>query len=247
VSIGKTTTSAQIPGPREIHPEISGHKNQGTAGDRILLVSICTLELTLCTALHAQIPPRENLSPRSSDTKACRRDKPQLETFRTATITDNWMARGKGKNIRNRNQGYLASSEPNSPTTVSHGYPNTPEKQDFNLKSHLMMMIEDLKKDINNSLKEKQDNTGKQVEALKEETQNSLKELQENNQTGQRIEQNHSGSKNGSRNKKEITRGDYTGDRKPRNEIRSHTCMYHQQNPRDRKENLRCRRYHRKH
>jgi predicted nucleic acid-binding Zn-ribbon protein len=43
-----------------------------------------------------------------------------------------------------------------------------------------MMMIEDFKKDINNSLKEIQENIGKQVEALKEETQKSLKELQEN-------------------------------------------------------------------
>ena len=41
-------------------------------------------------------------------------------------------------------------------------------------------MIEDSKKDINNSLKEIQENMGKQLEALKEETQKSLKELQEN-------------------------------------------------------------------
>ena len=90
------------------------------------------------------------------------------------------MARVKGKDISNRNQGYLASSEPSSPTTVSMGYPNTSVKHNFDLKSHLMMMIEDLKKDINNSLKKKiQENTGKQVKALKEETQKSLKELQE--------------------------------------------------------------------
>ena len=38
-----------------------------------------------------------------------------------------------------------------------------------------MMMIEDYKKDINNSLKEIQENTGKQVEYLKEETQNPSK------------------------------------------------------------------------
>ena len=82
------------------------------------------------------------------------------------------MSRGKGKNISNRNQAYLASSEPSSPTTASPGYPNTPQKQVSDLKSHLMMMIEDFKKDINNSLKEIQENTGKQVEALKEETQN---------------------------------------------------------------------------
>ena len=41
------------------------------------------------------------------------------------------------------------------------------------------MLIEDIKKDINISLKEIQD-TGKQVQALKEETHKSLKELQEN-------------------------------------------------------------------
>jgi hypothetical protein len=80
------------------------------------------------------------------------------------------MLRGKGKNTSNRNQGCLASPETSSPTRASPGYPNTPEKQDSDLKSHLMMMIEDFKKDINNSLKEIQENTGKQIEALKEET-----------------------------------------------------------------------------
>ena len=49
-----------------------------------------------------------------------------------------------------------------------------------------MMMVEDIKKDLNNSLKEIQENTAKQVEDIKEETQKSLKELQENNQTGRR-------------------------------------------------------------
>jgi sulfite reductase alpha subunit-like flavoprotein len=43
-----------------------------------------------------------------------------------------------------------------------------------------MMMIEEFKKDINNSLKEIQENTGKQVEDLREETKKFLKELQEN-------------------------------------------------------------------
>jgi gas vesicle protein len=83
------------------------------------------------------------------------------------------------KNTSNRNQGYLASSEHNSPI-ASPGYPNTQKNQDSDLKSLLMMMIEDIKKDINNSLKDIQENTGKQLEALKEETQKSLKELQEN-------------------------------------------------------------------
>jgi hypothetical protein len=56
----------------------------------------------------------------------------------------------------------MASSEPSSPTS-SPGYPSTPEKQDLDLQSHLMMLKEDFKKDINNSLKEIQENTGKQV------------------------------------------------------------------------------------
>ena len=90
------------------------------------------------------------------------------------------MVRGKHKNILNRNKGYLASPEPRSPTTASPAYSNRLEKQDLDLKSLLMMVIEDFKKDINNFLKEIQENTGKQVEILKEETQKSLKELQEN-------------------------------------------------------------------
>jgi hypothetical protein len=64
------------------------------------------------------------------------------------------MAGGKHKNISNRNQGYLASAEPNSSTISSPGYPITLEKQDSDLKPLLMMMIEDIKKDIDNSLKE---------------------------------------------------------------------------------------------
>jgi hypothetical protein len=66
------------------------------------------------------------------------------------------------------------------PSTVNPGYPNTPKKQVSELKSYLMMLKEDFKKDINNSLKEIQENTAKQVEALKEEAQKCLKELQEN-------------------------------------------------------------------
>ena len=75
-----------------------------------------------------QISPRENWSPRSTDTQACRRNKPQSETARPTNTRDNDMARSKGRNISNRNQGYLASSEPSSLTTVSPGYSNTPEK-----------------------------------------------------------------------------------------------------------------------
>ena len=56
------------------------------------------------------------------------------ETTRLANTRDNQMARGKCKNISNRNQVYLASSEHSSPTTESPGNSNTPEKQDSDLK-----------------------------------------------------------------------------------------------------------------
>ena len=78
------------------------------------------------------------------------------------------MPKGKFKNLTNRNQDYLASSELSTPTTAILGCPNTPEKQHFDLKSYHMMLMEDFKKDTNNSLKEIQENTTKQVEALKE-------------------------------------------------------------------------------
>ena len=85
------------------------------------------------------------------------------------------MARGKCKIINNRTQCNLAPPEPSSSTTASPGYPNMHEKQDNDLKSHLKKMIEDFKKVIENSVKEIQENTGKQVEALKEEKNKSLK------------------------------------------------------------------------
>jgi hypothetical protein len=94
------------------------------------------------------------------------------------------MAGGKHKKRSNRKQDYLASSETNSPTIASPGYTIAQEKQDMDLKSLLMMLMEDYKKDINNSIKEIQENTGYQVEALKEETQKPLKELKERHPSG---------------------------------------------------------------
>jgi chromosome segregation ATPase len=90
------------------------------------------------------------------------------------------MAKGKCKNLTNRNQESSLSSEPSTPTSASPGFPNTPQKQDSDLKSYLMMLVEDFKKGINNLLIEIKETTAKQVDVLKEETQKSLKELQEN-------------------------------------------------------------------
>lgn len=86
------------------------------------------------------------------------------------------MARGKHRILSNRNQDYLASSEHSFPTKESTEYPNTPGKQDLDLKSHFMIMMEDFKRDVNNSLKEMQDNTNKEVETLKENIQKFMKE-----------------------------------------------------------------------
>jgi chromosome segregation ATPase len=64
------------------------------------------------------------------------------------------MAKGKRKNLTNRNQDHSPSSEPRTPPSPSPGHPNTRKKLDLNLKAYLMMMVEDIKKDLNNSLKE---------------------------------------------------------------------------------------------
>jgi hypothetical protein len=78
------------------------------------------------------------------------------------------MAKGKHKNLTNRNQDHSPSSESSTPTSASPGYPDTPEKQDSDLKSYLMMLVGEIKKGFNNSLKEIQENTAKEVEFFKE-------------------------------------------------------------------------------
>jgi chromosome segregation ATPase len=107
------------------------------------------------------------------------------------------MAKGKHKNLTNRNQDHSASIEPSTPIPASPGYPNTPERLDPDLKAYLMMLVEDIKKDFNNSLKEiqentakdeqvlreKQENTTKQVEVLKEKQENTSKQVMEMNKT----------------------------------------------------------------
>jgi hypothetical protein len=107
------------------------------------------------------------------------------------------VAKGKTKNLTNRNQDHSPSSEPSTPTLPSPGHPNTPKKLDPDLKAYLMMIVEDTKKDFNNSLKkiqentakelqvlkQKQENTTKQVEVLKEKQENTSKQVKEMNKT----------------------------------------------------------------
>jgi uncharacterized protein YukE len=70
------------------------------------------------------------------------------------------------------------TSEPSSPTPASPRCPNTPEEQDCDLKSHLMKMIEAFKEDVNNSHKETQENTIKQVKELNKTVQELKMEIE---------------------------------------------------------------------
>ena len=58
------------------------------------------------------------------------------------------MAKGELKNVINRNQDHLASSEPSTPRTASPGFPNTPVTQDSAVNSFLMILVDDYTKSI---------------------------------------------------------------------------------------------------
>jgi hypothetical protein len=58
------------------------------------------------------------------------------------------MAKGRHKNITNKNQDHLPSSEPSTPNSASPGHPNTLKNIDPDIKAYLMMMVEDIKKDL---------------------------------------------------------------------------------------------------
>jgi uncharacterized protein YdaL len=96
---------------------------------------------------------------------------------------DYQMAKGKHKNLTNRKQDHSPSSECSTPNSPSPGHPNTPEKLDPDLKAYLMMMVEDIKKDFNNSLKEIQENMAKELQVLKEKQENTSKQAMEMNRT----------------------------------------------------------------
>ena len=88
------------------------------------------------------------------------------------------MVKGKCRNLTNRNQDHSPSSEPSTPTSPSPGHLNTPENLDPDLKAYLIMMVKDIKKDFNNSLKEIQDNTAKELQVLKEKQENAIKQVE---------------------------------------------------------------------
>lgn len=55
----------------------------------------------------------------------------------------------------------MAQSEDSNPPTVNPGHPNTPEEQDFDLKLPIIKIMDVLKEDKNNVLKEIQENTNR--------------------------------------------------------------------------------------
>jgi hypothetical protein len=67
-------------------------------------------------------------------TGSYKRNKLHPGTAGISNIRDYQIGKSKHKNLTKRNQDYLASSEPSTPTTTSPGYSNTAEKQDSDLK-----------------------------------------------------------------------------------------------------------------
>ena len=98
------------------------------------------------------------------------------------------------------------------------------------------MMVGDFKKDINNSLKEIQENTGTQVEDLKEE--NSLKNFRK--KTTKQVKELNKTIQELSMGIETIKKSQREATLEMENLIKSHRCKHHQHNTRDR-------RYHRKH
>ena len=69
----------------------------------------------------------------------------------------------------------MASSEISSHTTASPGYLSIVAKQELDLKPHLMMLIEDFKRDINNSLKKYRRTQVNRLKPLNRKHKNLLK------------------------------------------------------------------------
>ena len=150
------------------------------------------------------------------------------------------MATGRHQNLTNRNQDHSPSSEPSTLTSASPGHPKTPEKLDTDLKAYLMMMVEDIRKEFNNSLKEIQENTAKELQVLKEKQENTTKQVIEMNKDILDLKREVDTIK---KTQSEATLEIET----LRKEIWNHRCEYQQQNTRHGRENLRCRRLHREH
>jgi hypothetical protein len=114
-----------------------------------------------------------------------------------------------------------------------------------------MMMVEDIKKDFNKSLKEIQENTAKELQVLKEKQENTtkevevLKEKQEN--TSKQVMEINKIILDLKREVDKIKKTKSEGTLEIETLGKNHRCKHQQQNTRDGRENLRCRRFHREH
>jgi hypothetical protein len=91
------------------------------------------------------------------------------------------MVKGKSKNLTKRHQDNSPSSKGSTATSPSPGHPKTPKKLEPEIKVYLVMMVEDIKNNFNNSLKEIQENTAKELQVLKEKQENTTKQVMELN------------------------------------------------------------------
>ena len=63
------------------------------------------------------------------------------------------MAKGKHKNLTTETKNTHHHQNPALPLGPVQGTPTQPKKLDLDIKAYLMMMVEDIKKDFNNSFK----------------------------------------------------------------------------------------------
>jgi hypothetical protein len=116
----------------------------------LLLVCTYTCSDDWCTALNPTLwlclPPRRPTQTLDTWLYLHPRRPAPTRITRPANTTENQMAKGKHKNIINRSYCIMVPSEPSSPIQQA---PNilTPWEQDYDLKPHLMKMIEALKED----------------------------------------------------------------------------------------------------
>jgi hypothetical protein len=80
------------------------HQDTGTK-DQLETGSFCSLSAHPELSLFPNLIHKFHIerTPRSTDTEACRRNKPKSETARPANTRDNQMSKGKCKKISNRN------------------------------------------------------------------------------------------------------------------------------------------------
>ena len=130
-----TTATAPIPGTSGNCLKPTRHRNHEAAWDRTLLYPRVEPEPQL--SIPKNCPERAGLPGVLTylRSQAHRREKLQPERARTANNRDNQMETGKSKNITNRKEVYLSSSEPSSFITTNPGYSNKMEKQDSDFKT----------------------------------------------------------------------------------------------------------------